>query len=380
MAATIEKSPSSNPIFRADWPKDLDPSLQSTCRKATTFFFNVLSVIIFPIGICRLIYSHFQNLAYRAAIPGQIEFDCRIETIWDLAKALIRFVVNPENFKADLSKHGHRSLQKFNGQSITFQTPDGATIYGAFFPGKKYPKKALIFIGGNAEQWEGGRWLDLFQALGISILTMNPRGVGKSTGPRTNYSLDAYSACEWLLKKGFDLDDIVFCGFSMGGAITALGAAEIQKKYPHKKVKAININSFSSLQEEIYEISKRMNWIMSPLFKYGSRFLGIELQAESAWNALKGEKWVFYNQTDPVVLYGAQLANAIRKNPIGRNHLVALEPWFDHIPFYSKAEINTFYKAVNDLLQIKPANSSWPFFFNSPKDLILRTTEIISAA
>lgn len=352
------------PIFQAKWPSRLDPAFESTCRKTTRFFYNAISIIVFPIGLARLLYSHAKNLAFRAAIPGQVHIDCPIISIWDLAKVLLRFIFNPESFKADLSDYGKETLKFYGGESVAFNTPDGAHIDGAFFKGSKHPEHAIIFIGGNAEQWESGRWISLLKELEASILTINPRGVGKSIGSRTNgYHLDAYSACEWLLQKGFDLDKIVFCGFSMGGAITALGAAEIQKKYPDIGVNAININSFSSLQKEITEISKNMDGIMAPFLRIGSRFLGVEINVKPAWDTLMGQKCIFYNKNDPVVLDPAQLACAVKNNPVGSNHLVTLEPLRDHIPFNSEEEVNAFYDVVCSTLKIeKPSTASATYF------------------
>jgi dienelactone hydrolase len=172
--------------------------------------------------------------------------------------------------------------------------------------------------------------------------------------------LDIYTAAEYLIhKKGIDPEDIVFAGFSMGGANTTKGASLIQEKYPEKKIKAININSFSSLHLEIQTVLKNKG-ILAAIGRLGATLLALDMDVKKDWDSLNGEKVIFYNPKDPLIPHPAQLATAVQKKPIGKSHLIQLPSTSDHIPFNEEVEINTFYAALRDLLDIKPSlwNSS----------------------
>lgn len=349
MAVITETTP-----FQAQWPKRHDPALKSLIHKVGKVFWNIISVVIFPIGLVRLAGYYLRNLVLRCIIPG---VSLPIRGYWDLAKIITCLPFNPENFKADLTKEGKACLKEHRGETVKLQAPDGAKLDGAFFPGK-HRKKVILFVGGNAEQWETGDWLHLLKPLDASLLFINSRGVGSNSGKRheDGYALDTYTAYEYLIhKQGMDPEDIVCTGFSMGGANTTRGASLIQEKYPDKKIKAVNINSFSNLHLEIQTLLKNLGFFVATIGSIGARLLNLDMDVKKDWDTLKGEKYLFHNPNDPVIPLPAQLATAVKKDPIGKSHLIELHAFRNHIPFKQEDELNTFYDVMRKLLQIQPS-------------------------
>jgi len=350
MPAPIE----SKALFQAQWPERHDPALKSIVRKVGNIFWNIISVMIFPIGLIRLAGHYIRNITFRCIVPGIPSIDAPLRSYWDLTKIIARFFCNPENFKADLTNWGKTELIRTNGESVQFTTPDGAQIDGAFIPGK-HKNKVILFVGGNAEQWETLNWHHHLKPIGASLLFLNPRGVGGSTGTRygEGYALDTYAAAEYLIhKKGIDPENILFAGFSMGAANTTRGAALIQEKYPDKKIQALNINSFSSLENEIYEVLGTFGY----LGFLASKLLGLNKEVKKAWDTLKGEKVIFHNPKDPVIPYLAQLATAVKQEPVGTSHIVELPSSLNHVPFTNEQDEKTFHSVMNHLLE---THTSW---------------------
>jgi|GEM_PF-2483199 len=350
MPASIEPTT----LFQASWPERLDPALKSLASKVGNIFWNIISVMIFPIGLIRLAGHYIRNITFRCIVPGIPTLDAPLFSQWDMTKLIARFLFNPDICKTDLTEYGKFQLKRLKGESVQFTAPDGAQIDGAFVPGK-HKNKVILFVGGNAEQWETLNWHEILEPTGASLLFLNPRGVGVSMGSRNSegYALDTYASSEYLIhQKKIDPENILFAGFSMGAANTTRGAALIQEKYPDKKIQAININSFSSLENEIYEILG--------LFGYpgliASKLLGLNKDVKKAWDSLKGKKVIFHNPKDPVIPYLAQLATAVKQKPVGTSHIVELPSTFNHVPFTNEQEVKTFHSVMNHLLATR---TSW---------------------
>ncbi len=318
--------------FQAQWPKQLDPSLKSLICKVGKVFWNVISIVIFPIGLVRLGIHYLRKLVFRIILPN-----------------LYR-----EDFARDA---GQYRLEKYEGQRVSIKAPDGATLNCAFFPGKNR-EKAVLFVGGNSQRWETHDWYQLLKDVNASIFFVNSRGIGNSSGPiyEDGYALDIYTAAEYLIhEKGIDPEDIAFTGFSMGAANTTRGANLIQEKYSEKKIKAANINSFSTLGLEIQETLNVQGFIPA-ILRLGAHVLQFDMDVKKDFDSLKGEKYVFYNPLDPVILKPAQLATAIQKTSARGARLVQFAPFPDHTPFKIREELLLFQRMMRKLLQIKPTS------------------------
>ena len=339
-------------IFKAAWPKSLDPSLESTLSKTKKFTWNFFSILIFPIGLIRLTGYFIRNLAFSFAVPGNterdsVEFNARVARI---------------------------CFKKFSGTPLQLATPDGGLIEGAFFEGKN-PQKVVVYGGGNRQQWENliGEVIHL-QSLGCSVLVLNSRGTGKSKGERNQagYALDYYTAYEYLIhKKNVDPENILAVGFSMGGAHTTRAAGLIQEKYPDKKISAINMCSFSSLRSEIQSLFSDSG-IFSLIGKYIAPLVGIDMKVKSAWDKLKGEKVIFYNPKDEVIPRNASLYKAVKQHPIGTTKAIKMRAEKSSENHCMKQGDNsTLSEEVTRILQLK--SSFWKSLFHSPPSPALET-------
>lgn len=310
--------------FKAKWPKSLNPSLLSTSQKIINFFWNALSLIIFPIGLMRLANTLIKHFAWSRILPG---------------------------LSMNVEERGDALLKIYKGQRIQLTAPDGATLEGAFFPGKKHPKKAVIYASGNAAQWEVIQEnLDILKPLGVSIISINPRGVGKSSGWRyeQGYALDIYTTYEYLIHQlQMDPEDIVLMGFSMGGGYGTCGAALIQEKYPDKKISAININSFGNLSTAIDVFLSNTNSFISPLLRLSNKLLGLDIKAKIAWDSLKGKKCLFHCTSDNIIFPKASLYQAIKNHPKSKTTAIKMH---EHFHASSISHNRTFFADENKKL------------------------------
>lgn len=320
--------------FQAEWPKHLDPAQKHFFTKVWRVAWNVLSVVIFPIGLCRLAYWKMRDVALSFAIPGSIIRDPR---------------------------EGQYVLEEFNGTKIELNAPDGAKLEAAFFPGENRRDKAVIFGPGNAMQYETSqRYIHLLKQLGISVLVINPRGTGNSTGARyaEGFALDTYTGYEYLIQKEkVDPNDILHFGFSMGGGYGALGAAMVQKQYPEKKISAINYRSYGDLQAVAKGFAGRVSGCFGCLGSCILSCIPFRIPAKQALDTLKGRVAVVYNPSDGIISHSLSMAGAMRADPKRRVKLI--EQHADPV-VYAEAhlrgmdipELEAIYSEVCKMLQL----------------------------
>lgn len=146
-----------------------------------------------------------------------------------------------------------------NFTEIRLKTPDGILLHGAIRKGTT--KKALLYMGGLGNRFEemadsksyGYGVLDLAnrKLRDWTFMSANYRGRGDSHGhyiPQF-FHYDAYSAMEYLIEhEGFDPDDILAIGHSMGGNAVIRASVLLQMKYPQAKISAIIDRSFLFLR------------------------------------------------------------------------------------------------------------------------------------
>lgn len=353
-------SPAQNlSVFQAKWPKEPPCSLKKICCKIMRVVWNILSVIIFPIGLIRLTIWWVKDRALRLAIvAGKPDFQGGgfPKTYCGLAKEAIGRVLSPQSYKPNRASEGTTLLREYGGHRVEFKTPDGAHLEGAFFPGKE-SEKVILYAFGDGEQWDHldrRRQLSLLKPMGASIFMINPRGIGaeksRSWCYEKGYALDIYSAYEYLIKrKKIDPENILLVGYSMGSAYGACGAALVQEKYPNKKINLISLRSFSSLQREIKVLTGRVLHAMAWM-------IGLEMNPHQALKKLKGKKIIFYNGKDPIVPYPASMAKAALKASTTstivkmHQHMHSDSP---HIRPLCKKERSELYGQIRELLKLK---------------------------
>lgn len=273
--------------FRAEWPDPLNPELDSCCTKTAKVFWEVISYIIFPIIIIRCLINWVRTLAFKKILlPGDSRY--------------------PKEY---LNELGEKLLNECHGKKVPLIAPDGAKLDAVFFKGSTHPEKVIFYGFGNGGQWEvcQGMVQRLQQLFGVSILMINPRGVGESVGERypQGYALDTYTGYEYLIKKQFDLENILFHGHSMGGAYGSCGAALIQEKYPEKAVSMINDRSYSNLLDagkalvDVECCCCPLNAVIPCLFNA----FNTQIDAQKPFESLKGKKCLIYSKNDGVIHY-----------------------------------------------------------------------------
>jgi hypothetical protein len=206
------------------------------------------------------------------------------------------------------------------GEEIDLITPDDVKINGMHFRGQI--KKALIFIHGNGGYYETAAPipLDLRSSIGdIHVLTINPRGTGKSEGVPHPHTLpyDTLTAFQYLVEKeGMDPNDIVIMGHSMGGAHGAEAARLVQESYPDKKINFISDRSFGDLVAECHMIIDKVfensclractsfiKYVIDQLV----RCCEWQMLPHQALETLKGRVCILYHKDDPTIPYPASL-------------------------------------------------------------------------
>ncbi|HDQ40355.1 MAG TPA: alpha/beta hydrolase [Desulfonatronum sp.] len=108
------------------------------------------------------------------------------------------------------------------------KTSDGVDIHGWFVPGRGAVRRVLLFCHGNAGNISHRLdSLKIFHDLGLSVFIFDYRGFGKSRGQPNEKGtyLDAETAWDHLLARGYGPEEIFIFGRSLGGAVAAYLAA-----------------------------------------------------------------------------------------------------------------------------------------------------------
>lgn len=108
-----------------------------------------------------------------------------------------------------------------DAKAVLLHTSDGEKISGWWFESSKGPF-ATIYLHGN-----GGYlsiYIDHLEAIrraGSSVLIIDYRGYGESTGKPSEAGLyaDAQAAYDWLRKRGYPANRIIVQGLSLGSAV-----------------------------------------------------------------------------------------------------------------------------------------------------------------
>lgn len=115
-------------------------------------------------------------------------------------------------------------------QGVELRSTDGIRLSGWWVAAEGSSRAAVLVPGWGGDKSDERvlRTAPVYNRAGYSVLTFDPRAQGESDGERRTLGYrevrDVLGALAWLRERGYEPDDIVLHGWSMGGA-TALRAA-----------------------------------------------------------------------------------------------------------------------------------------------------------
>ncbi|NGX45100.1 MAG: hypothetical protein K940chlam2_00242 [Chlamydiae bacterium] len=223
-------------FYQAKWPGPLDPQLEPTWKKVARIAWDIFSVIVFPIGLARL-------------------------ALWALRQCAIKVLTPYLNNRGETTEWnqecGTTLLEDKKGHRVPLKTPTGVLLDAAFFP--RSDEMAIIYFPGLYGKWQRGTQHGSdphIEETGASVLMVNSRWHTHDNpfADEAGLALDGWTAFDYLIKRGFSPDQIVFMGHSMGGAVATLGAGLAQEAFPDAEIKLINWNSYHSFASTIKEL------------------------------------------------------------------------------------------------------------------------------
>jgi len=118
-------------------------------------------------------------------------------------------------------------------EDVFLDTGDGVRLHGWYIP-HHGSKQVLLFFHGNAGNISHrGASVEIFHRLGLNVFIFDYRGYGMSQGKTDEPGLykDARAAWGYLInERGFEQEDIILFGRSLGGAVAAKLATQIQPR------------------------------------------------------------------------------------------------------------------------------------------------------
>ncbi len=146
-------------------------------------------------------------------------------------------------------------------EEVSLQTSDGLLLHGWYIP-RLGSDRVLLFFHGNAGNISHrGDSLAIFHRLGLNVLIFDYRGYGQSEGTPSEDGLhaDAKAAWRFLRKdKHVDAGQIVLFGRSLGGAVAARLAAEVE---PAALILESSFSSARDVAAEVFPLLSKLTFL-----------------------------------------------------------------------------------------------------------------------
>ncbi len=116
-------------------------------------------------------------------------------------------------------------------ETVSLSTADGERLDAWFVPSRRQRLVMLFFHGNAGNISHRLDSLRLFHELGMSVLIIDYRGYGKSTGQpgEAGTYQDALAAWQWLTgERGVEPRDVMLFGRSLGGSVAAWLATRVE--------------------------------------------------------------------------------------------------------------------------------------------------------
>lgn len=118
------------------------------------------------------------------------------------------------------------------GRPVTLPSADGVTIAGEFYEGSARPSPAVLLVHmltRNKSEW--GSLPDRLRELGLTVLTIDLRGHGQSSGSAQDLpamTQDVRAALQWLITRpNVRPDAMAVVGASLGATLSLLAAVDV---------------------------------------------------------------------------------------------------------------------------------------------------------
>ncbi|MBI4132611.1 MAG: alpha/beta fold hydrolase [Candidatus Sungbacteria bacterium] len=205
-------------------------------------------------------------------------------------------------------------------EEVSFKTRDGLALSGWFVPSSKQKTKTIVLLHGYPAD-KG----DILPALSFlqknyNLFLFDFRYLGKSEGSYSTAGAkekeDLLSAIRYLKTRG--IEEIGVWGFSMGGAVALMTAAEA----PEMKavVSEVSYARLDLMAPELYKIPG-LRYVLGYLTGlWGNLFLGIDIQKvapEEAARTFQIPALIIHSTNDDVISFShaLRLKEALAKNP-----------------------------------------------------------------
>ena len=139
---------------------------------------------------------------------------------WFTYKPTAEVLYNPSDINMDYEK-------------VQLDTPDDLTLDGWYIPAVKGQFTVLFCHGNGGNIAHRLDSINIFNQLGLNCLIFDYRGYGNSNGKPNEEGtyIDARTAYDWLVKTKKVLpENIIIFGRSLGGAVAAKLASEVEKR------------------------------------------------------------------------------------------------------------------------------------------------------
>lgn len=116
-------------------------------------------------------------------------------------------------------------------EDVFLETTDGVRLHGWYIPHNGSEQILLFFHGNAGNISHRGASVEIFHRLGLNVFILGYRGYGRSQGKPDEHGLyeDARAAWRYLTdERGYQHKDVVLFGRSLGGAVAAKLASEVQ--------------------------------------------------------------------------------------------------------------------------------------------------------
>ncbi len=156
---------------------------------------------------------------------------------------------------------------------ITLPTADGERLQGWWFEAPGAPLATLYLHGNGGYLAIYSEHLQAIRKAGHSVLIIDYRGYGQSTGSpsESGLYLDAQTAYEWLRQRGYPAERIVVQGLSLGSAV----AVELASK---QKVGGLVLEApFSSARAVAARILPLVGWTLPLGYESITKIPGVKV-------------------------------------------------------------------------------------------------------